>query len=348
MNAHSAVSNVRLADLADATDRQRIADLLGSFPDAQPFHRLEWIEAVQRGCGQRARMLIAERGLLPLNEIRSPLFGTALVSSGFAVGGGILAHDSATSRALADAAWALAESVGCTTAELRGGPLPEGWSANTGTYAAFAKPLESGEDAILQAIPRKQRAEVRRALGFDLETRAGRSGRDRDDHYRVYSESVRNLGTPVFPRALFDAVLEGFGEDTDILTISRDGKALASVLSIYHRGTVYPYWGGGTWGARAARANELLYFRLMCHAAGRGCTRFDFGRSKIGTGAFSYKKNWGFEPEPLIYAARTRHGAPPRDINPLSAKYKLQVAMWQRLPLWLANRVGPILSRGLG
>ena len=89
-----------------------------------------------------------------------------------------------------------------------------------------------------------------------------------------------------------------------------------------------PYWGGGTWGARALRANELMYFALMRHARQRGCTAFDFGRSKLGTGAFAYKKNWGFKPQSLGYAVRTADGAAPREVNPLSPRYRLQVAVF--------------------
>src|SRR3546814_2810687 len=73
----------------------------------------------------------------------------------------------------------------------------------------------------------------------------------------------------------------------------------------------------------------MMYFALMSHARSRGCTRFDFGRSKVGTGAAAFKKNWGFEPEPLSYAVRTADGQPPRDINPLSPRYRLQVALWR-------------------
>jgi lipid II:glycine glycyltransferase (peptidoglycan interpeptide bridge formation enzyme) len=96
------------------------------------------------------------------------------------------------------------------------------------------------------------------------------------------------------------------------------------------------------------RANDLLYFALMRHARARGCARFDFGRSKAGTGAAAFKKNWGFEPHPLAYAKHTAAGEHPREINPLSPRYRLQVAAWKKLPLWLANRVGPPIARGLG
>jgi hypothetical protein len=120
------------------------------------------------------------------------------------------------------------------------------------------------------------------------------------------------------------------------------------VLSLYWRGTVMPYWGGGLAEARGLRANELMYFELMRHARTKGCTRFDFGRSKLGTGPFAYKKNWGFEPEPRAYARWLAPGEAARDTNPNSAKYRLQVDLWKKLPLWAANRIGPLIARGLG
>ena len=349
MNAFSPVAgqSVRPADLRDPAEYRRIGAFLDATPEAQLFHRLDWAQAVEHGCGQRSHYLVAENergeigGLLPLTEMRSRFFGSALVSAGFGVGGGILGCGT---EELANSAWVLAQRLGCASVELRGGEIPEGWERKDGIYASFARDLPKDDEAILKAIPRKQRAEVRRAQTFGLEVGVGRGASDLDAHYRVYSESVRNLGTPVFPRSLFSSMVETFGGDADILTIRRGGQPVASVLSLYHSGTVFPYWGGGTREARNLRANELLYFELMRHAAGRGCTRFDFGRSKVGTGAYSYKKNWGFEPQPLVYAVKGEA----RETNPLSPKYRLQVALWQKLPLWLANRLGPPIARGLG
>jgi FemAB-related protein (PEP-CTERM system-associated) len=336
-------------DLSDPAERARIELFVARQRGAEPFHRPVWSLGVERGCGQRAHYLLAEdgqgiRGVLPLTEVRSPLFGSALVSAGFGVGGGILGG----CPELAGAAEALARKLGITGVELRGGPVPDGWEAREGTYAGFARDLPEDDDAILKAIPRKQRAEVRRAQTLGLDVRVGRGNQDLADHYRVYSESVRNLGTPVFPISLFRAMLDSFGEEADILTVSRDGRPVASVLSLYFMGTVYPYWGGGTHEARGLRANEHMYFELMRHAAARGCTRLDFGRSKVGTGAYAYKKNWGFEPKPLRYSAKSLDGAAAREINPLSPKYRLQVRLWQKLPLPIANLVGPWIARGLG
>lgn len=323
--------------------------------DATPFHTRQWCEAVHSATGHDAHGIGAWRagrlcGLVPLHHIRSRLFGSALVSSGFAVGGGILADDGAAASALADAAVALAGDSGIASVELRGGAIPDGvgWREESGTYAGFVRPLAADDDAELLAIPRKQRAEVRKAIGSDLMVTCGRDAQERRDHYHIYATSVRNLGTPVFPRSLFDAALEAFGKDADILTVREAGQPVASVLSLYWRGTVMPYWGGGTTAARGSRANELMYFALMRHARERGCTRFDFGRSKVGTGPYAYKKNWGFEPQALAYARWLAPGETPRDTNPTSAKYRLQVDLWKKLPLWAANRIGPLIARGLG
>ena len=109
-----------------------------------------------------------------------------------------------------------------------------------------------------------------------------------------------------------------------------------------------PYWGGGVWAARRLRANDRMYFELMLHARRRGCSHFDFGRSKTGSGAYDFKRNWGFEPEPLSYASWTADGQEKRDADPTSAKHALQIALWKRLPLAVANRLGPLIARGLG
>lgn len=342
--------SVRAADLG--SERDRIDAYVVAHPDAELFHRPGWSFAVEAGCRQRAHYLIAEEqgrltGCLPLTEIRSPLFGNALVSAGFGTGGGPIADDPAIAVELIEAGWALAGARGCRSMELRGGPVPDGWTAQAGVYAGFAKPLPQGEEVILRSIKRRHRS-IRRAAEFDLQVCIGNGAADRAMHYAVYCESVRNLGSPVYPRALFAAMLDAFGANADILTVLRDGRPVASVLNFYFQGTVFPYWGGGTLAARDCFANELMYYRVMCHAAARGCTAFDFGRSKVGTGSYAFKENWGFEPQPLVYAVRTAAGAGARSVNPLDPKYRLQVALWKKMPLPLANRLGPHIARGLG
>ncbi len=324
-------------------------------PGATPFHSSAWGRAVMAATGHRWHVLAARAddgrlvGVLPLHAIRSRLFGSTLASTAFAVDGGMLVRDPAAVPLLAEAAVALARDLGLPGIDLRGGPAPPDWAIDDTTYLGFARPLAADSDAELAAIPRKHRAEVRKALAGDLSVTTGTDRANRDAHFTAYATSVRNLGTPVFPRALFDAMIDNFGPDgADILTIRHGDAVIASVLSLFWQGSVMPYWGGGTQAARALRGNEMLYFALMDHARSRGMTRFDFGRSKAGSGPAAYKKNWGFAPQPLRYARWSADGAAGRDTNPTSAKYALMVNSWQKMPLWLANRLGPVIARQLG
>lgn len=355
MNAPFALceESLALADLHDPGEAARIADFVYG-ANGSPFHLPGWLLAVEEGTGQRATGLLVEKGgaitgWLPLTLVHSPLFGRALVSSGFAVDGGALARSELTARRLCRAASELAAREACASVELRGGMAPEGWTVRSDSHCGFVRELAGDDEAQLLAIPRKQRAEIRKGLGKNLDVTIGTTERDRQAHYACYAESVRNLGTPVFPRALFDAVLDRFGpEDADILTVWDGDRPVASVLTLYHMGAAMPYWGGGVWDARALRANEVMYYRLMCHARRKGCIRFDFGRSKTNSGPYRFKKNWGFEPRPLSYASWSAPGSQARDVDPTSAAYASKIALWQKLPLALANRIGPAIARGLG
>jgi len=346
-----------LLDPAEASQAARMDAFLASQPAATPFHRPAWLAAVAKATDNRVFVLAAAgqtgdlTAVLPLVEVRSKLFGSALISSGFGVGGGVLAGTWGEVEALYAMAEAEAHRRGCATIELRGGPLPAGrpgWQVRHDTHLGYVVPLAANDEDQLLAIPRKQRAEIRKGLAAELTVSVGSAARDRRAHYAVYSESVRNLGTPVFPRALFNTVLDAFGGDADILTVWHAGRPVASVLSLYHRGAVMPYWGGGTRAARALRANDRMYFELMRHARERGCTSFDFGRSKANSGAADFKKNWGFDGQPLGYASWTAPGAKPRDADPTSRRHAKRIALWKKLPVPVANLIGPLIARGLG
>ena len=197
----------------------------------------------------------------------------------------------------------------------------------------------------MKAIPRKQRAMVRKGIKNGLRSEVERSI---DRFYPVYAGSVHGLGTPVFARRYIDALQREFGEDCEILAILHGDTAVSSVLSFYFRDEVLPYYAGGTDGARDTAAYDFMYWEVMRRAVERGCTLFDFGRSKRGTGAFSFKEHWGFEAQALHYEYRLVRASAPPNVNPLNPKYRMFVAMWKRLPLAVANRLGPMIAKDLG
>ena len=332
-------------------------DFVAAHPDSTFFHRAGWRRVVEQAFGHRTHYLLAERdgaisGVLPLGHVRSALFGSSLISVPFCVYGGPLAADRASFEALVAAAEALMQPARASALEFRfllPPPAdwlePAAWPGRSDLYATFRKPIAADDDANLKAIPRKQRAMVRKGLERGLTSTADHNV---DLLHRIYAESVRNLGTPVFSRRYFRILAETFRDCMDVVTI-RDGNVpVASVLNFYWRDEVLPYYGGGTKAARACAGNDFMYWEVMRRAAARGCRRFDFGRSKTGTGAFAFKKNWGFTPAPLHYRFRLAAGAAIPDHNPLNPKYRLFIAAWKRLPLPLANALGPHIVRGLG
>lgn len=329
-----------------------VLDWMVAHADATAFHQPGWMRAVERATGHEALVAWVRRGgepvaAVPLTFARSRLFGRALVGSGFAVDGGAVVADEAAAAELSHAVrdFATRQRV---AVELRGGaPLPD-FTPAPQSHVTFARDIAGDRDSLLKAIPRKQRAEVRKSFERGLTVTHGTDAHHRAAHHAVYAESVRNLGTPVFPRALFDAVLDEPGLDGDISVVRDPGGApLSAVLTLYHRGTAMPYWGGGTVAARSERANEALYFGLMEHAVARGCTRFDFGRSKVGSGPAAFKKNWGFDAREVRAFGWSPAGVRPRSVDSLSAANAWKTRLWQRLPLPVANLIGPPIARGL-
>ncbi len=324
--------------------------------DATFFHRSEWRDIISRAFGHRTHYLIAEQdgaiaGVLPLAQVKTLLFGHTLISLPFCVYGGPLAAEAPVALALSDHATALGRRMGAAAVELRlrhapaEGTLGEDWQFKSGLYATFRRAITGNDDANLKAIPRKQRAVVRKGIERGLTATVGRNA---DLLHRIYAESVRNLGTPVFARRYFRILADAFGRDLDVTIIADGGNPVSAVMNFYWRDEVLPYYGGGTQAARACHANDFMYWSVLCQAASRGFRLFDFGRSKYGTGAFAFKKNWGFEPHPLDYACSVAPGRALPENNPLNPKYRLMIAAWKRLPLPVANALGPMLVRGVG
>jgi len=197
----------------------------------------------------------------------------------------------------------------------------------------------------MQIIPRKQRAMVRKGIKAGLQSTIDQ---DTERFFTAYSASVHRLGTPVFSRKYFRALKQVFPDDCELLTITKDGHTISSVMSFYFRDEVLPYYGGGTGEARNLAGNDFMYWELMRRACERGYKIFDFGRSKRDTGSFDFKKNWGFEPQQLHYEYQLHQSDKIPDHNPLNPKYQIFIKTWQKLPLAVANLIGPHIVRSLG
>ncbi|MEW6118609.1 MAG: FemAB family XrtA/PEP-CTERM system-associated protein [Pseudomonadota bacterium] len=344
--AQAPVNVRRLVD----TDRVRWDAFVMTHPDATFFHRVGWKRVIEAAFGHRTHYLLAERagdivGVLPLAEIRSRLFGHSLGSLPFCAYGGIVADDVEAGRLLDAAAQALARELNVGALEYRSLTSQHAdWPAKD-LYVTFRKEILPEVEANMNAIPRKQRAMVRKGIKAGL---AGEIDADVGRFFKAYSSSVHRLGTPVFSKKYFRLLKEEFGDDCEVLTIVLDGRIVASVMSFYFRDEVLPYYGGGTDAARAVAGNDFMYWDLMRRACERGHRVFDFGRSKRGTGSFDFKKNWGFEPSPLHYEYFLVRDREVPEINPLNPKYRLFIQAWKKMPLALANAIGPHIVRNLG
>ena len=320
-------------------------------PDATFFHRFGWRGIFRDIFRLDPLYLVAERGgaitgVLPLVHQKSLLFGNALIAAPFCVEGGPVSIDIESRAKLDETAIDLMRSLDARSIEFRSRTATRnGWAVRKDLYATFARNLSSDDEENLRAIPRKQRAIVRKTLKAGLTSYLDDNV---DALFRVYSESVRNLGTPIFSKRYFVALRKTFEADCDIVVVREGAEVLSAVMNFYFRDTVMPYYGGGRTAARRNGANDFLYWEVIRRAAGRGFSRFDFGRSKADTGAFSFKKNWGFEPQWLEYEYYLPPGAALPDKNPNNPKYASVIELWKRLPLPLANLIGPFLIRGLG
>ncbi len=321
-------------------------------PKATFFHRSSWRNVIQDTFGHKPYYHYVERdgricGVLPLFHVNSRLFGNRLTSIPFCVAGSSVSETAEIDSMLDRRAIDLLDEVGADYIEYRDSDRHRsGWAQQADVYAAFLGELNVDADCGLRQIPRKQRAVLRKAmqsqaLSFTIDD-------DTDDLYALYALSVRNLGTPVFPRSYFRNLKKEFSEACEVLTVRVQGKPISSVLSFYFRDRVMPYYTGCQPEARALGANDLMYWHVMRRAVERGYRHFDFGRSKIGTGPYNFKKNWGFEARPVIHQYYLHSGRKLPRVNPTNPKYRALIAMWRLLPLPLANVLGPLIVRGTG
>ena len=319
--------------------------------DGTFFHLSAWGEIAEAAYGFEPIYLTVERnnrlaGILPLVDVKSPFFGRSLVSTAFSVGGGPLADDQAALETLLDEARKIGEQRDVKFIECRSDFDASGsWIKKSDLYTNFQLPLFSDEDAQLKAVPRKRRADVRKAIREEADGNLSiRFDGSIEEFYALYALSLQRHGTPIFPKRFLYGLLSAFQKETEIAIVESKGAPVAALLTFYYGEWAMPYYVGATEGARRLHAFDYLYWSTMRRAAKRGCGVYDFGRSKIDTGPFSYKRNWGASPRPLTYNTLLINATEPPSRNPSDPKYRTFVKLWPYLPLPATKALGPLLA----
>ena len=320
-------------------------------PGGTFFHLVGWKEVLERAFGFRSCYIAARRGteirgVLPLFEVRAPLGAKTLLSVPFAVEGGVCACDDEARAALDAAAVELCTEHGARQLELRDGSEGPNFQPREGLFFGFKRELRPTDEENMAAIPRKQRRMVRVGQQSGLTSRVGID--DLAAFHDLYARSVHQLGTPVFPLRYFRLLCERFPEESALLTVRHGDTPVAAVLSFFFNETVLPYYAGSRREYFRQAVNDFMYWELMRYARTRGCTLFDFGRSKKGTGAYDFKCHWGFDPQPLRYRVFVPGGSTVVERNMSGASVQALRRAWMRLPLGLTKLLGPMLIRRFG
>ncbi len=320
-------------------------------PDGTPFHLTAWRDLVAGSFGHRPEYLVAEEGgllcgVLPLFALRSPLLGRAYVSVPYGVYGGILAAGPAEESALLAAACRRADAADARYLELRNLRVGRSDLPRSELYVTFLRDLPGRAEDCLGMIPRKSRASTRHARDrHQMELVEGRACLD--GFYELFVQNKRGLGSPVFARSFFARLLDRFGAEALLHGVRCEGRIVAGVLSFVFRDTLMPYYSGSEEAAERLGSMNFMYWKLMEAGVERGLKRFDFGRSRVGTGAAAFKENMGFAPTPLHYEYYLRRGAQIPSVNPSNPRFDVAKRLWRRLPLPLVRMVGPLLMKYL-
>lgn len=324
---------------------------VASQPHASAYHRAGWARLIGRAFGHEVRLLAAcegpaVRGVLPLVVMRSRLFGTHAVSLPFLNEGGVLAADDDAAEALLAAAGEVARGAGARYLELRHTRRHYASLTERRHKVAMTLALQSTPEAQFQAVDRKVRNQVRKGEKSGLRLAAG--GADLvPAFYEVFARNMRDLGTPVFGRALFDEVLRTFPDNSRVLCAYHGERPVAASIVHWRGDWMEVPWASAVREANALAANMFLYWHMIAFAIAQGCRRFEFGRCTPGEGTFHFKRQWGAEPSPLVWEYWTPGAPPVFSIDQKSGGYGRASRIWRQLPLPLANVMGPRIVRGI-
>lgn len=335
---------------AEKQDSSAWDNYVQGHPSGTVFHLTAWKKAIENSFGHRSRYLLAEdngkiTGVFPMFEMKSLLFGHYFISIPFAEIGGALADTVEIEEMLVREAALIADHAEVDYLELRNRKPIDGLQTKS-LYYNFRKEIFPDNEENLLSIPRKSRAMVRNAIKKGLVSEIGHHLLS--EFYHILSLNYHRLGTPIFSKKYFKNFLTIFGPDADILVVrTNKGETAAAVLFFIYKDQMVPYYAGSDFDFRRLGPNDFMYWELMKHAVDKECRIFDYGRSKEGTGSFSFKKHWGFVPESLAYQYHLVKADEIPNLSPANPKYQKKIEMWQKMPHILTKMLGPFISRNL-
>jgi serine/alanine adding enzyme len=318
--------------------------------DATGYHEWAWRGVFERAFGCSPMYFAARRdgrivGILPTVLLDSWLFGRALVSLPFLNYGGVLSDDDDAARALLDAAIAVAREHRCHHLELRHFRQRFVDLPCKRHKVTMMLPLRAAR-ALWDGLDRKARNQIRKAQKSSLTYHEG-GPELLDAFYAVFARNMRDLGTPVYSPRCFAEVIAAFPDRVRVHVVSHETTPVAAGLTFETRGTVEIPWASSVRDFNALCPNHLLYWSILEGASARGCSTFDFGRSTPHEGTYKFKEQWGAEAVPLCWEYGLLAGRDLPDSSPTNPKFRLAIAMWKKLPLSVANRIGPMIVRAI-
>ena len=320
-------------------------------PDATVDHLWQWRDVFTGVFGHECTYLAAHGdqgvlGVLPLVLFRSRIFGRSVISLPFLNYGGVLADDDRVATALVQRAQEVAHTFGAAHVELRHVARRMASLPFRQHKIGLSRRLPATVDDLWKNIDRKVRNQVRKAQKEGLTPVSGGSELV-GEFYSVFARNMRDLGTPVYPRRLFDQTLALFPDRTRVFLVQQGGRTLAGGISIQFRDTILVPWASSLREFRHLCPNMLLYWTMLEDAVGRGATMFDFGRSSADGSTVPFKLQWGAESTPLHWEYVMLSGGAIPNQGPSSPRFHTAVQLWKRLPYRFATEVGPLIARHL-
>lgn len=317
-------------------------------PEGTVCHLYGWREVIERAYRHRTFYLAATHhgrvcGLLPLALIRSRLFGRHLVSMPYMDYGGVVTLEGeAVRQQLVEAAMQLARSHQATLS-LRCG-ADQGLSLPI-WLGKLTMRIDLGTDVetLWKWLPSERRNRIRKARKHGLEV-SFHADEYLEAFYRIFATNMRDLGSPVHSRQFFYRMFAALGPYLRLIMVRHQGEPIAAACCLFYKDTVtIPGWISALRPYFSLCPNQILHWELMRYGIDHGYRVLDLGRSSKDTGTFEAKRQWQATPVQLYWYYFP--DVPPSPSKPQT--YSRQVALWQRLPVPLANAVGPVLRKSI-